>query len=742
MKRIRIAAVVLGVLGAVALTAPDGVAAPPPATPTDGAPADGYRISQQPTSTVFEPAAGVIAGNGFADSYDSVDTHGKHTKSVLLSWQSNEDLADVDSERTLIRSDDGGHTFPSGHSEGISGFYRKLRNGDVLGVEFIPSKVIDAHRVELLQKRSTDGGRTWKTEHPIFTTDKTFDPDHFNRGIRVHRDILEDSRGNLLLGYYTYNKGDTAGSAGVAVSRDHGKTWQSHSTVFQGAGDRTFNETGISWASNGDLVAVVRSHVGSTLSELYTARSTDQGRTWSAPVPLNLTTASGEPAPKTGVMPVLDLLPNGMMTLTFGRPDNWVAISPDGLGRSFEQAQVTYQNYPEQNIGDYQRWHGSSGNGAHAIVGPNKILQVGDNCAPSWGCPAVDTGFQVDNKYRVWKKFIDVLSPGVGKIDLAGKQRAGTVSVDTNLTSTNKATPEMGPVGAIDGSTEWASSAVGPRSGAPGSYTVTLDRVHRLTKAGLSLHPGLPSSAIVEVSPDNRTWTKVVETGSITSHALKYFDLDKVPAKYVRVTVDDPNAKATGVMLNELELYSTNDSFENDAVDAPPRGYTNTLGATVTDVDTNGDGHALRLVDAWTDKLGQATWTSPASERQGLSFRYTSLGYARTLGFTVNGTTADGATVPAYQLAQLSDGAIGWHDGKEWQKIAPAGSAPQKTWHQVHVSATLTGAEVSLDGKVLATVKPTTPGVTALTGHRFGTTGTAPSGDNFVIDDVDQSLPN
>lgn len=745
MRRLRSAAAAVGTLCALVLAVPSGAAATSGAAPTgftDGAAADGFRINQHPASTVFEPAPGVIAGNPFADAIDGVDVNGNHTRSVLMSWQSNADVAAAESRRTLIRSDDAGYTFPSAQTEGISGWYRKLRNGEVLGVEFIPSKVIDSHRVQLLQKRSGDGGKTWRTEHSTLTTDKTLDPAKFDRGLRVHRDILEDPQGNLLLPYYTLDQGDTAGSAEMAISRDNGHSWKRYATLFQGEGTWAFNEVGISWASNGDLVAVVRTQAGSALGQLYTARSTDQGRTWSAPAPVQISTASGEPAPQTGVMPVLDLLPNGVMTLTFGRPDNWVAISPDGSGRSFEQAQVTYANYPKQDAGAFQRSHGSSGNGAHAVVGSNKILEVGDNCAPSWGCPATDAGFGVDNKYRVWKKFIDILSPGVGKIDLMGKYRAGTVTIDTNMTAKVRRLPEMSPTGAIDGSTDWASSAV-RRSGrhGEGTYTLTLDRTYALTKAGLSLHPGLPSSAVVQVSTDNKTWTTVVDTGSITSYALDYFPIAAVPAKYVRVTVTDPNLERVGTaFLNELELYSTADSFENDAVDAAPRGYTNTIGATVTDVDTHGDGHALRLADAWKDKLAQATWTSGPAPTQGLSFRYTSMGSARTLGFAITGTTADGTSVISYQLAQMSDGSIGWYDGKAWQKIAPAGSAPQKQWHAIAVSATLTGAQVSLNGTVIGTVQPTTAGVTALTGHKFTTTGTAATYDNFVIDDVDQDL--
>ena len=55
-------------------------------------------------------------------------------------------------------------------------------------------------------------------------------------------------------------------------------------------------------------------------------------------------------------------------------------------------------------------------------------------------------------------------------------------------------------------------------------------------------------------------------------------------SKYVRVTVHDPSTE--GTFLNEIELYSNADSFENDAVGYVPRGYTNAVGATDTDTWT------------------------------------------------------------------------------------------------------------------------------------------------------------
>lgn len=48
------------------------------------------------------------------------------------------------------------------------------------------------------------------------------------------------------------------------------------------------------------------------------------------------------------------------------------------------------------------------------------------------------------------------------------------------------------------------------------------------------------------------------------------------------------------------------------------------------------------------------------------------------------------------------------------------------------------GGTAFLDGTSVGTMPPTNSGVTALTGHTFSTSGTVPTYDNFVIDDVEQ----
>jgi hypothetical protein len=197
------------------------------------------------------------------------------------------------------------------------------------------------------------------------------------------------------------------------------------------------------------------------------------------------------------------------------------------------------------------------------------------------------------------------------------------------------------------------------------------------------------------------------------------------------------------VLLNEIELYSTVDSFENDPVGQPPRGYTDTIGATVTDFDVADSRHAMRLTDAWNDKIAQAHWVSAGAPKQTLEFRVNSVGYARSFGFVTRGDTAAAKGVPASQMNVASDGSIGWYDAaaKKWNKLTGAKVVPQRQWHTIRVEATLTGAEVFLDGKSVGTAPPTTSGVTALTGHSFASSSTTSIYDHFLIDDVEQTNP-
>jgi len=308
------------------------------------------------------------------------------------------------------------------------------------------------------------------------------------------------------------------------------------------------------------------------------------------------------------------------------------------------------------------------------------------------------------------------------------------------MTHTTPRLPETSRLGAIDGSTDWASAAMFRSVRGEGVYTVHLDREYTLNQIGLALQYGVPGAARVEVSADGSTWTEVVDTGTTTSYTQTYHPVPDVRARHVRVTVADADPQGPE-FLGELELYSTTDSFENDPVGQVPRGYTGAIGATVTDFDVDDSRHVMRLADAWIDKIATARWVSDPADEQTLSFRVNSIGYARGFAFTTMGSTDDRDDVPAYHLNIGSDGSIGWYSYETgtWTKIAPAGTAPQRVWHELRVEAGLDGAEVFLSGDSVGTVEPSTPGLTALTGHQFSSSGTPSQYDHFLIDDVEQS---
>jgi hypothetical protein len=112
-----------------------------------------------------------------------------------------------------------------------------------------------------------------------------------------------------------------------------------------------------------------------------------------------------------GIAPQLRLMPNGVVVLSSGRPDNWIAMSTNGQGTGWI-GQLTYRNCPTNGY----RFHGSTGNTGVTTVGSSRLLQVGDNCESTWSCVLPDeTDFTVDKQNRIWRRFVHLLTPDVGK---------------------------------------------------------------------------------------------------------------------------------------------------------------------------------------------------------------------------------------------------------------------------------------------------------------------------------------
>jgi hypothetical protein len=84
---------------------------------------------------------------------------------------------------------------------------------------------------------------------------------------------------------------------------------------------------------DGNLLAVMR--LGSFLT-MQSARSTDDGRTWSAPRLM--------PDAAKSVEPDLCLMSNGILAMSNGRPGDQIMFSPDGNGKTWTSPTTIYHD--------------------------------------------------------------------------------------------------------------------------------------------------------------------------------------------------------------------------------------------------------------------------------------------------------------------------------------------------------------------------------------------------------------
>lgn len=86
-----------------------------------------------------------------------------------------------------------------------------------------------------------------------------------------------------------------------------------------------FTEPGSALLTDGSLLVMLRTTDGLGIGPLYASRSTDAGKTWSAPAVVNA----------SGVMPRLLQLGNGVLVLSYGRPGAEFRFNVDGAGSTW-----------------------------------------------------------------------------------------------------------------------------------------------------------------------------------------------------------------------------------------------------------------------------------------------------------------------------------------------------------------------------------------------------------------------
>ncbi|NUR93425.1 MAG: exo-alpha-sialidase, partial [Nonomuraea sp.] len=413
--------------------------------------------AKEPTATQRRDYAGFPN----LSAVDVVKDDGTPGQKLIATWSTNVDAVMAQTSALAV-SDDGGVTFGPARTTPLREAPVQLHDGRLFGTAYYLAKV-DGHTNELGVHTSTDLGQTWDTVKAAFTS-----PDELVGGGVAHGVPVQLPDGTILVTVYArYTATGDKYQAEVYASADGGKSFARRGVIARSTSTATYNETAVEQTADGSLLAVMRKD-GGTYSTLAWSRSTDEGRTWSAVRDLQL---SGQSCTVRGVAPRLLLMPNGVLVLSAGRPDNWLAISADGRGDSWTQQRVTYHN----RDGVYDT-HGSSGYTGLAAVGTNRLVQVFDNCKlpgvkadgtlNETACPASGR-FENGGWYAVKRRHLDVLAPGAGRIDLAAKHRTGELTVDTTMTWADAARPRVRPDGAFDGSTAYWSSAV---SQGPGEY--------------------------------------------------------------------------------------------------------------------------------------------------------------------------------------------------------------------------------------------------------------------------------
>lgn len=684
-----------------------------------------------------------------------------------------------------------------------------LLDGRLLAMTFIVNGALSFDGAEvtipLILNTSADKGRTWQrlpaetrftdTDLPANLPQRAVSA---IRGVRASGRPIQMTNGTVVMPVYftmANTSGGTVGFESVFTARpafsggavDTASAWRFTMRPVTSNPTLSFGESAVVERQDGALLMVTRGNM--PYGKLTYKVSATSGDTWSGIANVSF---AGQPGCEVyGVSPQLALMPNGLLVLSSGRPDNWIAISTDATGTSWTREQTTYRNRPDQNW-DY----GSSGYTSLVPIASNQLLQFFDNCAaPNGGgrngCVS-GSGYDHDRLYRLLHRHMSALTPDLGKIDLNTKLRKGTARVTTDLTGVPPAGAVTPPTpygaqpsaadatstgywsaasGAVDGSTAFWSGALSSRADGAGTYRLELDRTYRLTKIGLALLPGARATARVSTSVNGVDWTPAAlgypagvpasaETGRIDSpgdRALRYYTLN-ADARHIHVTTEAASCAAVSgptacSMINELELYSTVNSFENEP--SVPHGLTDLSCVRITQPAGNGDPsrdsrYALRLKDqkdlSYCDGAGtiaKFAHTAPAAASRTLRADIHQIANTHGILFDIRGVRAsDGATIAAYHLAINSGGRwAAYTDAGKWAGLGGA-AVPLRAWTTFKVVAGVDGATLyTIDAagqETLIGAAPKTAPValSSITGYVMSSGSTDGFGDEAVFDDI------
>jgi hypothetical protein len=204
-------------------------------------------------------------------------------------------------------------------------------------------------------RRSTDGGRTW-TEPVAVGTAMTG-----TGWAASHGAAVELPGGDLLLPLYGRLSPHHAQQATVARSRTGGRTWlAANETVLAAAPDMHFQEPTLTVLGD-RVVALIRTTTGPA----HLSRSTDGGRSWSAPRPTDMPASSHHALP----------LANGDVLVTYGDLSSRFSPRRETVGRLVRDPGGTWDGYADVQL--YDSGHDDQANPSSVEVTPGRFLTLG-----------------------------------------------------------------------------------------------------------------------------------------------------------------------------------------------------------------------------------------------------------------------------------------------------------------------------------------------------------------------------
>jgi len=263
-----------------------------------------------------------------------------------------------------LMSMDDGDTWRVPEGQTVGGMGTLLRDGRAVDLSCWGPKVNDDGSYPATTLYYADGGRKLAEKVAGAVTLPFVMSPHF------HRSIVEMPDGALLATIYGRQEGHKKYTAAVLRSEDGGKRWDFLSVIAQSeeVGNEGFCEAALVRLDNGDLFCAMR--VG---GPLHTTRSTDGGQTWSAP----------EVVADHGVDPALVLMSNGVLVLSYGRPNVDLLFSSDGTGREWGPPMTLYQgpgcsytSLVEGTNGDLLAFFSQSGFCGGAGTGPLNMIRL------------------------------------------------------------------------------------------------------------------------------------------------------------------------------------------------------------------------------------------------------------------------------------------------------------------------------------------------------------------------------